>query len=67
MTQYLPLLQNLTVIQIWLLWGRTNFFDDIHGKICEDEPFDPTIFTSKEIPIVDVAIAYDFQFTHKHI
>ena len=34
-------------------------FDRIHGKTCEVEPFDPSLGTAKEIPIVDAVIAYD--------
>ena len=40
--------------------GRNCFVvDEIHGKFCNVEPFDPSIGTSKKVPVVDASIAYD--------
>lgn len=40
-------------------------FDNIHGKTCEVQPFDPSLGTVKAVPIVDTAISYDCPYTHK--
>ena len=40
-------------------------FDNIHGQTCEVQPFDPSLGTVKEVPIVDAAVAYDCPYTHK--
>ena len=40
-------------------------FDNILNQTCEVEPFDPTIGTAKRVPIVDAALAYDCQYSHK--
>ena len=40
-------------------------FDKIYGKTCEVEPFDPSIGTAKEVPVVDAALAYDCPYTGK--
>ena len=49
-----------------VLLGRDTYvFDGIQGKTCNVQPFDPSIGTAKSIPIVDGAIAYECQYTHK--
>ena len=51
---------NMTVL------GKHCFvFDNIHGQTCEVQPFDPSLGTVKEVPIVDAAVAYDCPYTHK--
>ena len=34
-------------------------FEKVQGHTCEVYPFDPTTVTTKQVPIVDDAIAYD--------
>jgi hypothetical protein len=38
-------------------------FDNVHGRTCEVEPFDPTLGTAKSVPIVDAAIVYNCPYT----
>ena len=46
--------------------GKHSFiFDSVHGRNCDVQPFDPSIGTAKQVPIVDAAIAYDCPHTHK--
>jgi hypothetical protein len=40
-------------------------FDNIHGNTCEVEPFDKTLGTAKQVPIVDAAISYDCPYTQQ--
>ena len=40
------------------VFGRNSYiFDGIEDKTCTVEPFDPTIGTAKEVPIVDAAVS----------
>jgi len=39
-------------------------FDTIHGKTCDVEPFDKTLGTARQVPIVDAALAYDCPYSH---
>ena len=49
-----------------LLLGKDCFvFDGIIGNTCNVAPFDPSLGTAEKIPIVDGALAYDCQYTHK--
>ena len=51
---------NMTVL------GKHCFvFDNIHGQTCKVQPFDPSLGTVKEVPIVDATVAYDCPYTHK--
>ena len=34
-------------------------FEKVQGQTCEVYPFDPTTVTTKQVPIVDSAIAYN--------
>ncbi len=46
--------------------GKNCFvFDNVNGRTCDVVPFDRTIGTVKEVPIVDAAIAYDCPFAHQ--
>ena len=44
--------------------GKNCFvFDNVEGRTCDVTPFDPSIGTSTQVPIVDAAIVYDCPFT----
>ena len=44
--------------------GRHCFiFDNIHENTCEVQPFDPTLGSAKNVPIVDALVAYDCPYT----
>ena len=46
--------------------GKHSFpFDKVHRRSCEVTTFDPSIGTSKYVPIVDLALAYDCKYTQK--
>ena len=46
--------------------GKNCFvFDGVHGKTCDVEPFDPSIGTTKKVPVVDAAITYDCPYLHQ--
>ena len=49
-----------------VLLGKDCFmFDGVQGCTCNVVPYDPSLGIGKKIPIVDGAMAYDCQYTHK--
>ena len=40
-------------------------FDHVQGRTCKVAPYDPSIGTTKEVPVVVAAIAYDCPYTHE--
>ena len=49
-----------------VLLGKDSYiFDGVQGRTCNVQPFDPSLGTVTKVPIVDGAIAYDCQYTHK--
>ena len=46
--------------------GKNCFvFDNVHGRTCEVAPYDPSMGTTKMVPVVDAALAYDCPYTHR--
>ena len=40
-------------------------FDTVHGRTCDVEPFNRTLGTAKQVPIVDAALAYDCPYSQQ--
>ena len=49
-----------------VLLGKGAFiFDGVQGRTCNVIPYDPSLSTRKQIPIVDGAVAYDCPYLHQ--
>ena len=48
-----------------VLGAHAFVFDSIYDNTCDVLPFDPSIGTSRSVPIIDGAIAYDCQRTNE--
>lgn len=46
--------------------GKHSFiFDYVNGRTCEVEPYNPSLGSTKSIPVVDAALAYDCPYQHR--
>ena len=51
-------------VSMVFLGGNWFLFDGFHGRTFDVDPLDPSIGTSKKVPMVDTAFAYTWPYTH---